>query len=99
VGLLAGENDMALLQKSGVGRDINRHHYSTQEIQDQLQRPVVQRLCELIRLRNSHPAFSGRFELLDSPDTTLHLQWTQGTARATLHVDLATGRHRIETAG
>jgi sucrose phosphorylase len=28
VGLLAGGNDMALLDKSGVGRDINRHHYS-----------------------------------------------------------------------
>ena len=30
VGLLAGENDMALLAKSGVGRDINRHFYSVE---------------------------------------------------------------------
>ena len=28
VGLLAGENDMALLARTGVGRDINRHHYT-----------------------------------------------------------------------
>jgi MOSC domain-containing protein YiiM len=52
VGLLAGENDMALLQASGVGRDINRHHYSRAEIDAHLQRPVVQQLLQLIRLRN-----------------------------------------------
>ena len=75
VGLLAGHNDLALLARSGVGRDINRHHYSRAEIDADLQRPVVQDLLRLIRLRNTHPAFQGRFELLDSSDTTLHLRW------------------------
>jgi sucrose phosphorylase len=28
VGLLAGSNDMELLARSGVGRDVNRHHYA-----------------------------------------------------------------------
>ncbi len=32
VGLLTGQNDMALRQMSGVGRDINRHHFSPADI-------------------------------------------------------------------
>ncbi len=89
VGLLAGENDMALLQRSGVGRDINRHHYSPAEIQAALQRPVVVRLLRLIRLRNEHPAFSGRFTLLDSSADVLALRWQQGEHVAQLQADLA----------
>jgi sucrose phosphorylase len=89
VGLLAGENDVALLKASGVGRDINRHHYSTTEIEAQLQRPVVQRLLQLVRLRNSHAAFEGRFTLLERASAVLALQWQHGDATATLQVDLA----------
>ncbi len=59
VGLLAGENDMALLAKSGVGRDINRHHYTAAEVAKAVQRPVVQALFDLIRFRNQHPGSPG----------------------------------------
>jgi sucrose phosphorylase len=96
VGLLAGENDMALLKASGVGRDINRHHYTPAEIEAALQRPVVRRLCELIRLRNTHPAFNGRFELLDSADGELALRWQHEGRSAALRVDLKSGRAEIE---
>jgi sucrose phosphorylase len=95
VGLLAGENDMALLKASGVGRDINRHHYSAAEIAQQLQRPVVQQLLQLIRLRNSHPAFGGQFTLQDSADQVLALHWQHGPASASLVVDLALQRADI----
>ena len=95
VGLLAGENDMALLKASGVGRDINRHHYSRAEIDDQLQRPVVRQLLQLIRLRNSHPAFGGQCSLPDSPPDVLALRWQQGPCSATLQVDLAAGHGSI----
>ncbi len=86
VGLLAGHNDMELLTQSRVGRDINRHHYSRSEIDEHLRRPVVARLCELIRLRNTHPAFQGTFELLPGPREQLQLQWRRGDAVATLDV-------------
>jgi sucrose phosphorylase len=89
VGLLAGENDMALLERSGVGRDINRHHYSRTEIDNALQRPVVQDLQELIRLRNAHPAFGGKFELQGSADDLLALRWYLGHAWIALTVGLA----------
>ena len=95
VGLLAGENDLALLARTGVGRDINRRRYARAEIDAALARPVVQRLLELIRLRNEHPAFGGTFSLADSDDATLHLRWQQGSHHAELRVDLRDLSHRL----
>lgn len=89
VGLLAGENDMDLLVHSGVGRDINRQRFSTSEIADALQKPVVNDLMDLIRLRNTCAAFNGAFELLPSSDETLHLVWTHTDSRAELFVDFS----------
>lgn len=99
VGLLAGENDMALLARSGVGRDINRRHYGVADIQAALRRPVVQRLLRLIRLRNEHPAFGGRFTLLDSAADELALRWEQGTHAAELRVQLAQRRMALRVSG
>ncbi len=82
VGLLAGHNDAALLAQSGIGRDINRHHYSAAEIDTELQRPVVQQLLALMRLRNTHPAFGGRFSLLPSDDMSLRLRWDEDALAA-----------------
>ena len=63
VGLLAGHNDVDLLHATGVGRDINRHHYGAAEVTAALSRPVVQRLLALLRFRNHHPAFDGTWRL------------------------------------
>jgi sucrose phosphorylase len=87
VGLLAGMNDMELLAQSGVGRDINRHRYSAAELQQRLEAPVVQRLIELIRLRNEHPAFGGQFAVEASDASALTVGWTNGQHRARLQVD------------
>ena len=95
VGLLAGCNDMELLTRTGVGRDINRHYYSQAEIDQAIARPPVRRLFELIRLRNTHPAFSGEFRLEDSPDDRLEMHWTSGPHFARLRVDLPTSGSRI----
>ena len=57
---------LELLARSGVGRDINRHHYTRDEVQAELARPVVERLLQLIRFRNTHPAFGGEFQLEES---------------------------------
>jgi sucrose phosphorylase len=64
VGLLAGANDLDLLRRSGVGRDINRHYYTAAELERELARPVVQSLLALLRLRNRHGAFNGTFRVL-----------------------------------
>jgi sucrose phosphorylase len=96
VGLLAGANDLDLLARTNVGRDINRHYYSRAEIDAALERPVVRRLLELIRLRNSHPAFGGRFELAASGDEVLDMRWSSGPERARLTVDFRCLAHRLE---
>jgi sucrose phosphorylase len=93
VGLLAGGNDTALLAQTSVGRDINRHHYTRAEIEIELQRPVVQRLLQLIRLRNEHPAFGGSFALLETDAPVLHMVWQQGVQRVELRVDLRDRSH------
>lgn len=95
VGLLAGGNDMALLARTGVGRDINRHRFSEEEIHAALQRPVVAALCDLIRLRNTHPSFAGSFELLASDDSTLALRWQHGPHWSELRVDLTARDYRL----
>jgi sucrose phosphorylase len=96
VGLLAGSNDMALLGRTGVGRDINRHRYTRAEIDEALARPCVQRLFDLIRLRNEHAAFGGTFESGESPDDTLDLTWRLDEEVARLTVNFATCEHRLE---
>jgi sucrose phosphorylase len=96
VGLLAGTNDMQLLARTQVGRDINRHHYTRGEIDLALEQPVVARLFELIRLRNSHPAFNGTFEMVATPEEVLDLRWRDGVEFARLYLDLRTCSHHLE---
>ncbi|MFN2297434.1 MAG: sucrose phosphorylase [Anaerolineales bacterium] len=96
VGLLAGRNDLSLLKETGVGRDINRHAFSREEILLRMQLPVVKGLCRLIRFRNSHPAFGGAFRILDSPaDSCLRLRWSAGRDWAQLEADFQARTFRI----
>jgi sucrose phosphorylase len=95
VGLLAGRNDLKLLERSGVGRDINRHFYQRSEIVSELERPVVSDLVALIRLRNDHPAFAGTFAVLDTDRSTIALRWENGDAFAELTVNMATAAYDL----
>ena len=94
VGLLAGENDMALLARTGVGRDINRHHFTPSEIVDALKKPVVLQLIALIKLRNTHPAFNGEFSHRVDGDA-LMLRWQSAGAFVQLDVDFSTLTHAV----
>ncbi len=55
--MLAGENDIELMEHTKNGRDINRHYYTAEDVEREQSRPVVQKLKELMELRNTHPAF------------------------------------------
>ena len=92
VGLLAGVNDMELLSRSRVGRDINRHYYTPAEIEASQQKAVVQKLLKLIRLRNTHPAFAGQEEIETPSDHTLVITWKNDEHWARLFVDLTEPR-------
>ena len=88
VGLLAGANDMELLRRTREGRDINRHYYTGDEIYSEIQRPVVTALFDLIRFRNTHPAFAGDFSLLPCSDHEIAIEWRNNAHWARLNVDL-----------
>lgn len=88
VGLMAGTNDMQLLAKTRVGRDINRHYYSIQEIRDYIKTPFFKKLQRLMLFRNSHNAFNGQFRVLESEDKKLCLNWINGTESTSLTLNL-----------
>lgn len=75
VGLLAGKNDIENLEKTKVGRNINRHNYTLDEIDQEVKRPVVQKLIKLMEFRNSHSAFNGKHNVQDSSENTLIITW------------------------
>jgi sucrose phosphorylase len=95
MGLLAGKNDMDLLAKTKVGRDINRHYYSKDEIVAELEKPVVKKLIEIIRLRNESKAFDGDFRIEKTPDHLLSIIWKKDSAKAQLTVDLSAMKAEI----
>lgn len=87
VGALVGKNDMDLLNRTHVGRDINRHYYSTAEVDENLERPVVRALNALCRLRNSLDAFDGEFSYEADGDVSLTLTWKGATSTASLRFE------------
>lgn len=96
VGALFGRNDVELLARTRVGRDINRHHYTPSEIDAALHTPVVQALFRLCAWRNRIAAFAGEFrhELHDD-GRTLRLRWERGADFAELGADFAAGAARL----
>ena len=83
VDALAGGNDMELLKRTNVGRDINRHYYTTAEIDANLERPVVRALNALAKFRNELPAFDGDFDYAVDGET-VRFTWNDGATSATL---------------
>lgn len=97
VGLLAGENDIELLEKTKVGRNINRHYYTKAEVEANLQRPVLKRLLTLMKFRNSYPAFDGVFQITnDGTEHLLHIAWKKGRYEAVLEANLKTHQYTID---
>jgi sucrose phosphorylase len=95
VGLLAGENDHQAVTETGDGRSINRHDYTVSEVEAAIRRPVVQRVLDLVRLRNVERAFSGRLDVTTVDPATLRLTWNLGADACELEVDLRSGRAAI----
>ena len=88
VGLLAGGNDMDLLARTNVGRDVNRHHYAPDEVLAALERPVVRTQLDLLRARSS-PAFDGDWSA-GGTDAAPELRFRGPGGEATLVCDLRT---------
>lgn len=96
VGLLAGKNDYKQAKETGEGREINRHNYTVDEIEESIQSKVVQRLLKLIRFRNEYAAFNGDFKVIDSPNNEIRLTWSKSDKKCSLFIDLKTNKTIIK---
>ncbi len=94
--LFNGENDHEAAEEGGH-KEINRTNLPLDEIERRLDNPVVQRQLELLRFRNSFPAFGfdSTLTIGGDDDTQLSLTWTSGDCSATLTADLRTFEYEI----
>jgi sucrose phosphorylase len=88
--LYAGKNDYAAADKGGTGghKEINRTMLTDTDIEQGLERAVVLDQLDLMRVRNTSPAFDGVLEIADEDAHALNLTWSNGGCRATLKADL-----------
>jgi sucrose phosphorylase len=101
VGLLAGKNDIELLEATKEGRNINRHYYDLAEIEEEVQRPVIQQLFALLKFRNESPAFDldGTIEVATPSESEIVItrKNKNGSDSATLTANLDTKEFIIES--
>ena len=90
VGLFNGQDDRELFERSGQGRDVNRHNYTEAEINDALGKPVTQAILALARLRRN-PAFNGAFSWSVLGETSMHLGWVNGDHKISLEFSTEPG--------
>ena len=62
------------------GRNINRHYYDLDEIEQEVQRPVVQSLFKFLKFRNISPAFDGEFSVKMLDETSMEIFWNNQDA-------------------
>lgn len=97
MGFLAGVNDVALFEQTRVGRDINRHRYTLEEIDGRLSAPVVRAQIQLLRLRSQHPGFTGTSAHSTSGGSIV-ITWQKDEHEICLDADLARGSFNIRSS-
>jgi sucrose phosphorylase len=90
--LLCGTNDHEAIKRGGVGghKAINRTDLSLEEACDRLELPLVQEQIEMIRIRNTNPAFEGSLTLERPEPHKIVFKWKSGRNEATLEADFLT---------
>ena len=96
VGMFAGENDIALMEETKNGRDINRHYYTAEEIEKEQERKVVSTLRRLMEFRNTCPVFAidGEMQVRTEGDRLLITRSYEGSS-VTLDANLTTWKFEI----
>ncbi|WP_122644298.1 sucrose phosphorylase [Luxibacter massiliensis] len=96
VGMLAGENDLELLENTKEGRNINRHYYSVEEVDENFaNRAVVQKIRDLMLFRNRCKAFHGEECICKSEGDSLIIERINGDIKAVLKASLTTYQFEI----
>ena len=88
--LFAGTNDYEAAKKGRTAghKEINRTTLKQADIEEGLERPVVLDQLELIRLRNTSPAFKGEMKIIETESHLLHITWQSPEASVSLKADL-----------
>lgn len=96
--LFAGKNDHEAVQRAGESghKEINRTNLSTDQIAEGLKQDVVQKQLALIRMRNTHKAFSEGAEVaISGGEKSLEIRWEYNSAFVTLYVNFESGTYTI----
>ena len=96
--LFAGKNDYEAANKGGVAahKEINRTTLSLDDVEERLGLPVVRDQLDLIRLRNTSPAFEGEMAILETEPHLLHIAWRHPKASVVLRADLRNHRFTVD---
>ena len=88
--LFAGKNDYSAADKGGPAghKEINRTTLTNMDIEQGLNQIVVRDQLDIMRLRNTSPAFGGELTVGHTDDHRLHLTWKHQDCTATLDADL-----------
>lgn len=89
--LFAGKNNYEAADRGGSAghKEINRTNLSIEDITEGLKWPLVLDQLDMIRLRNTSPAFDGRLEInYDTEPHILQLSWQHKEHSAVLNADL-----------
>ncbi|WP_298832537.1 hypothetical protein [uncultured Planococcus sp.] len=99
--LFVGKNNYEAVEKAGSGghKEINRTNLGLEQVQENLQKEVVLEQLELIRFRNTCPAFGygAKLTVLESEPHILKLQWENGSCKAILKGNLKEYSYTIQT--
>ena len=98
--LFAGKNDHEAVKRAGAGghKEINRTNLSLAEVEEALKTDVVKKQLELLRLRNTHPAFGFNSNFTASADgDKLFLSWENDGHKASLSANLSDYTFEIGT--
>lgn len=90
--LFAGTNDYEAVKKAGAGghKEINRTNLSMSQVQEGLGKDIVRQQLNLLKFRNTFPAFGfdGKLTVYNDQPHVLKLEWENNSCKATLTADL-----------
>lgn len=88
--LLAGANDYDAMRRAGKDghKEINRTNLTAEQIQQRLTLPVVQKQLELLRFRNTCPAFGFNSQMnIKLENSKMYIEWAKGNYIAWIWMD------------
>ena len=97
--LFAGKNDHEAVKRAGAGghKEINRTNLSKEQIEEALKKDVVKKQLELLRFRNTNPAFGFDSKLnISTEGSVMIFTWKKDGHEATLRADFSDYSYEIK---